>query len=64
MFKMTKTPLSKKIDKIEVKTYKTITVFNSTRAELKLPKWKELRLRQIVKEIIQLNQKMEDLFKK
>ena len=48
---------------IKVKKYKTISVWNSTRCDLKMSKQKELRLRQIVKEIIKLKKEMEDLFK-
>jgi len=50
--------------KIEVKKYPFLTILNSTRCDLKISKEKELRLKQIRKEIMKLYKEMEDLFKK
>lgn len=47
----------------EDKKYKWLTIFNSTRCDLKISKQKEKRLREIIKEIKELSKEMENLFK-
>jgi hypothetical protein len=54
--------VGKEIPRIIVKKYKTISCFPSLRCSLKISKKKELRLREIVKEILKLHKEMEDLF--
>ncbi len=49
---------------IKVKKYGYLTILNSTRCDLKIPKRKEIRLRAIIKEIKKLNKEIEELFKK
>jgi hypothetical protein len=49
---------------IKVKKYKWLTIFNSTTCDLKISKKKELRLREIIKQIKNLAKEMNELFKR
>ena len=53
-----------KIGKIDVKKYPYLLLLSSTRCDLKLPKRKELRLKQIRKEMVKLEREQQNLFKK
>jgi len=57
--------LSKKEkESIKIKNYPYLVVFNSQRCDLKLPKEKEQRLKEIIEEIKILSKELEGLFKR
>jgi len=49
---------------MKIKKYKWLTIFNSFRCDKEIPRERELELKDIIKEIKRLSNKMELLFKK